>query len=450
MSNRFPSVIVGYDKQSLRSILIEEHLRPYHLYILGRSGTGKSTLIQNLLLEDIESGSKIAIALIDPAGDLALNVLKTVPQGRVKDVVYFSTNSIIPYNILQTKTENPDTIINEFIDLIDRVTKEQSSTAELSTRMKRLLRRCLKVLMKKQDATILDIESVLLDKEYRYSLISKLKINESELISFWKKGGTYDNTFRELRTTIDSILDRIDQFISDRRVRYFTCGGNELDFNNIIDKHKIFIVNLAGLEGSFKHFVGSLIVHGLERAAMDRLEERRKPLAFYVDEFQNYISSGFETILSQGRKYLISLCLAHQNHSQIPEKLLGAVLGNVGAMVVFNCGSDEARRMASEFGVLGYNAVDNQPVMMKYHDFLTLENHVAFIKKGNSISLIKTFPPAGPLRNDITTFLIKAKRKEDQEHSNEIEMILDLKEENEVGTGWMYFEAEGRERISDG
>lgn len=410
-----PSQILGFDKENGGLVFIERILRYRHLYLLGKPGTGKSTLIHNLALRDIKNDK--AVVVVDPAGDLCIDILSTIPERRINDVLYFSLDSPLPYNILQTKTNNPGKLINEFIELIDNVVSTSSQTEPLSARMKRVLRKCLFILVNKPDVTLSDIERFLTDKRYRVDLIDTLDLHDSGSLSYWESGGEFDKSKGKLGVSIDGLLDRIDTFLMDNRVKKITCGQNEIDFDDILENHKILLVDLGGFEGGLKHFVGNLIVHGIQTTVLERPRSERKPLAFYLDEFQNYISPGFEKILSEGRKYKISLCLSHQNHDQIPPELLGTVLGCVGSSVVFRCGAKEARRMAGEF------------VTFDTEVFLGLNDFKAIARINTEAKYIETLPAPKKMRKHI-----KVVRQQPIEKPPMI-VIKD-----EIGWGWMTFD----------
>jgi len=423
--NKLPMLLLG-DKPEGGDVWIESNMRFRPVYMLGEPGTGKSSLMHRMALKDIKKGKGVIV--VDPHGDLVKNIICTMPEERINDVTYFSIDSPICYNVLQAQTENKDKLIGEFVELLDKIHPNQPLTA----RMRRWLRKCLKVIVQKPDVTLKDIEKFFMVKEYRADLLEDIKSRDEELLACWKSGGIYDKAMKkDLGVTIDGLLDRVEELIMDERVKKITCYQNQLDFNEIVSG-KVFLVDLSMIEGNLQNFIGSLIVHGVKTILIGKPMEERRPLALYVDEFQNFITSDFKHILPQCRKFLISICLGHQNHTQIPYDLLGTVIANSTTKIIFRCGDyKEANRMAGSF------------MNFTKEDFLGLPNYHAICRivteDGVEESRIETLPVPKRVREFEELF-----KEEDMPLQEQTPVIKD-----EIGWGWMHCDNKIKDSVEE-
>ncbi len=325
-------LILGQSAAWRRPVIVPGRLRPRHGYVLGKSGKGKSALLHRLIHQDARR--RHATVLFD-AGDLARDVLEALPDGALSRVSIFSVEQPIPYNPFLRRRGEPGRLENELFALIDQVTAELSSTPPLSARMKRLLAAAIETAIAEPSPSFTSLATILLEK--RAELRAALQLREDEFATTW-----------------EAVIDRLSQFLRDRRIRRVICAGHELDFGRIIDEERILLVSLAGLEPALRRFLGTLLFHALQATVLERREADRRPVAVYVDEFQDYLASryavaNFQTLFAQGRRYAIGITVGHQDFGTVPEALLHTIHGNAAVLVAFGCGPDEARTMSEVF-----------------------------------------------------------------------------------------------------
>ncbi len=363
-------VVLGQDKVTRAAVRIARELRTRHLYVLGRSGAGKSSLFHRLIHQDAKRGH--AVVLFD-AGDLASAVFESLPERVLDRVLFFSLAHPIPYNPLLRRRDEPARLENELFALLDQVTAEGSSTAPLSARMKRLLSEALRTVLRQSAPTLSDLVSYLLGEKPRLATALRLRPEEFEI-------------------TWEGVIDRLAPFVRDRRIRRVVCRESALDFGKVIDEGRILLVSLAGLEPPLRRFLGTLLFHGLQATVLERAREDRRPVAVYVDEFQDYVSSSyavanFQTLFSQGRRHAISLTVAHQDFGTVDRALLHTIHGNAASLVAFSCGAEEAEAMSELFGT-EYSA----------HTIGFLPDHEPVARIGRRVQALRTYGPLHRLR----------------------------------------------------
>ncbi len=326
-------LVLGSSKPTLdvprsRLLYIPKATRERHLYILGKTGIGKSTLISNLIHQDIKKN--YAVILFD-AGDLATSLVETLPQ-EIHDtrLMFFSVESPIPYNPL-VRVKDIERTVNEIYALLDQTTIEASATGVLTNRMKRLLSIALRDHMEDQTPTLLSLANYLQDN--RLPLKGAMALGE-----------------KEFNATYDGVVDRLAPFTRDRRIRRI-ISTHELDFDEIIDQRLVLIVSFSTLEKPLVRFLGTLLFQALQSTIMDRSEDLRKDVAVYIDEFQDYIASpqsvqNFQRLFNQGRRHKLSLTIAHQDFGSVDQKMTATIHSNVGSLVTFGCGVAEAAAMS--------------------------------------------------------------------------------------------------------
>ncbi len=363
------NLVLGHDHTTGELIWIPKNLRYRHLYILGRTGSGKSSLIHRLIHQDAKKDYSIVIL---DSGDLAPTLMETLPDQSLERVVFFSFEQkrVIPYNPLLRRQDEPGRLENELFDLIDQIGAEASTTPALSARMKRIMSRALYAVLKEKEPTFSTLTAHLLD--HQNDLREQVQLNKGEFT-----------------LSLEGIVDRLSLFLKDDRIRRVICAPHQLDFGQIIDRGQILLVSLAGLEKSLIHFLGTILLNGLWATIMERSEERRKPVAVYIDEFQDYLGSryavsNFQTIFAQGRRHKASLCVAHQDFGTIDSKLLHTIHANAASLVSFSCGPDESTRMKKLFG----NDWDQG----------FLPDHQAIAREGQRVAHIHTYPPPKTVR----------------------------------------------------
>lgn len=320
---------------------IKRRDRDRHVYIVGQTGTGKSGLLALLTINDIYED--IGFAVIDPHGDYALNMLKYIPQNRVDDVLYFNpadTAFPIAFNPLEVIDPSlKNHISSELVGVLKRMFESWGP------RLEYILRYTILALLDYPDSTMLDITRMLTDKRFRDKVISH--IQDPVVAAFWiQEFASWNEKFAT--EAVAPVLNKVGAFTANPMIRNI-IGQPKSSFSirKIMDEGKIMIVNLSrGLVGEDNAAIlGALIVTKIQLAAMSRadtLEVERRPFYLYVDEFQNFATDSFAVILSEARKYGLNLTVANQYISQMALTVRDAVFGNVGNMVIFRVGADDA------------------------------------------------------------------------------------------------------------
>lgn len=327
--------------------------RRRHFYAVGKTGMGKSTLLENMILQDIYNG--FGVCFLDPHGDSVEYILDRIPEERKKDVVYFNpadTERPFGFNMLEMKHgEEPFLVASGMMAVFNRLWEGM-----WSSRMEYILNNTLLALLETPGNTLLGVVRLLTDNDYRNEVVKKL--NDPMVKNFWvKEFASFNDRYRT--EAIAPVLNKIGQFFSTDLIRNI-LGQQEstFDLRDIMDNQKIFLVNLSKgrLGEANSNMIGSFLVTKLQLSAMSRVdipEEQRKDFYVYVDEFQNFTTDSFASILSEARKYKLNLTLAHQYISQLTEtgnlRIKNAIFGNVGTMVAFRCGAEDAEFLEKEF-----------------------------------------------------------------------------------------------------
>ncbi|MFA5931814.1 MAG: type IV secretion system DNA-binding domain-containing protein [Candidatus Paceibacterota bacterium] len=339
------------DKNQLFGIKRKD--RRQHVYILGKSGTGKSVLMFNMIIQNIQNGEGVCV--VDPHGELVEGVLSAIPPERIKDVVYFNpadADHHIGFNVLELIDPQYKHLVAS--GLMGIFTKIWANA--WSARMEYILNNCILALLDTPGTTLLGIPRMLVDKDYRQKIIANLK--DPVIKAFWiHEYEAWQDKFRN--EAIAPIQNKVGQFLSTSIIR--NVVGQSLSTINIFDimnDGKIFLVNVSkGRIGEDNSgLLGGMIITKIQLAAMERVripEDHRKDFYLYVDEFQNFVTDAFAGILSEARKYRLNLTVAHQYTAQLvvdkSSAVRDAVFGNVGTMIVFRVGSDDADFLEKEF-----------------------------------------------------------------------------------------------------
>jgi CxxC-x17-CxxC domain-containing protein len=327
--------------------------RRQHVYILGKSGTGKSVLMFNMIIQNIQNGE--GVCLVDPHGENVEAVLSAIPPHRMKDVVYFNPADAdyhIGFNVLELIDPRYKHLVAS--GLMGIFTKIWANA--WSARMEYILNNTILALLDTPGTTLLGIPRMLVDKDYRQKIISNLR--DPVIKAFWvHEYEAWQDKFRN--EAIAPIQNKVGQFLSTSIIR--NVVGQSISTINIFDimnEGKIFLVNVSkGRIGEDNSgLLGGMIITKIQLAAMERVripEEHRKDFYLYVDEFQNFVTDAFAGILSEARKYRLNLTMAHQYTAQLisdkSSAVRDAVFGNVGTMIVFRVGSDDAEFLEKEF-----------------------------------------------------------------------------------------------------
>jgi hypothetical protein len=322
--------------------------RGRHLYIIGQTGVGKSGLLELLTISDIYS--PYGFAVIDPHGDYALSVLRRIPEHRVNDVIYFNpadTDFPVAFNPLEAPDPKLRThIVSELIGVLKRMFESWGP------RLEYILRYTLLALVEYPEATMLDITRMLTDKKFRAEVLKH--VTDPVVVNFWNvEFASWNDKFAT--EAVAPVLNKVGAFTANPTVRNI-IGQPKSSFSirQIMDERKILIVNLSrGLIGEDNAaLLGALLVTKMQMAAMSRADvdvNERAPFYLYVDEFQNFATDSFATILSEARKYGLYLTVANQYIAQMPLTVKDAVFGNVGSIIGFRMSADDSRIMTKYF-----------------------------------------------------------------------------------------------------
>lgn len=328
---------------------IKEKNRRGHMYIIGKTGTGKSSLIANMAASDISQGNGLAI--LDPHGDLAESLLHHVPKERINDIIYFNPGELeypIAFNPLENIPKDyHHLVVSGLISVFKKIWSEF-----WGPRLEHILRYSLFTLLEYPEATLLDITRLLTEVGFRNRVL--VYVRRPEIRAFWTF--EFDKYSQWLRSeAVAPILNKVGQFLTSLPLRN-VVGQSKNTFNlkDVLDTGKILIVNLAkGKVGEdCSSLLGSMIVTEIFLSALSRVhvpENQRKPFYLYVDEFHNFVTISFADILSECRKYGLNLVLAHQYINQLHDKVRNAVFGNVASFIAFRVGAEDAVYLAKEF-----------------------------------------------------------------------------------------------------
>ncbi len=339
------------------------------MYIIGKTGTGKSTLLLNMLVCDIREGR--GVALIDPHGDLAERVLDFVPKERIDDVIYFNPGDLeypIAFNPLESKSPHSHHLVTSgLISVFKKIWPDF-----WGPRLEHILRHAIFTLLEYPDATLLDLPRLLTNKDFRYMVLRQ--VTNQQVREFWFSEFEKYSAWMKSEA-VSPILNKVGQFLTSAPLRHIVGQPkNTFNLREVMDGGKILIVNLSkGKIGEDNcALLGAMLVTQIQLAALSRAdipEEKRKFFYLYVDEVHNFFTLSFADILSEIRKYGLSLVLAHQYMDQLDEKMRAAILGNVGTLLSFKVGAEDAKYLAREF----------YPVFNE-SDLVNLPNHHIYLK----------------------------------------------------------------------
>jgi CxxC-x17-CxxC domain-containing protein len=327
--------------------------RRQHMYVLGKSGTGKSVLLSNLIVQNIQNGEGVCV--VDPHGELVEEILHLIPEHRAKDVIYFNPADVdyhVGFNVIALDDPKYKHLVAS--GLMGIFTKIWANA--WSSRMEYILNNAILALLDTPGTTLLGIPRLLVDKDYRQMIINNLK--DPVVKAFWVH--EYEQWREQFRNeAIAPIQNKVGQFLSTSIIRNVVGQSKStIDIFKIMNEGKIFLVNVSkGRVGEDNSaLLGGMIITKIQLAAMERVripEDERKDFYLYVDEFQNFATDSFANILSEARKYRLNLTVAHQYTAQLANEngtaVRDAVFGNVGTMIIFRVGADDADFLEKEF-----------------------------------------------------------------------------------------------------
>ena len=323
--------------------------RRRHVYVVGKTGMGKTTLLENFILSDIYAGH--GCCYVDPHGDTAEKLINYIPSWRINDIVYFNpadTDYPVGFNILEAISEKHKHLVaSGMMGVFKKIWENM-----WSSRMEYILNNTILALLDNQGSTLLGINRMLSDAEYRKRMIGN--VTDPVVRQFWlKEFDSYNEKYAQ--EAVAPIQNKIGQFLSASVIRNIVAQAKStINIRDLMDSQKIFIVNLSkgriGEDNS--RLLGGLLITKIQLSAMERVdmaESTRLDFYLYVDEFQNFAVESFAGILSEARKYRLCLTMAHQYIAQLTDEVREAVFGNVGTIITFRVGSPDAKYMETEF-----------------------------------------------------------------------------------------------------
>lgn len=391
--------------------------RRRHLYVVGKSGTGKSKMLELLVGSDIKAGHGLAV--LDPHGDLVDNILRLVPEERKNDVILFDpsdTQFPIAFNPLEKVDDKFKMQITiGFIDIFKKLFGNN-----WSDRLEHVLRYTTLALLDSPNTSVLSILKMLTDKNYRQTIVAR--IQDSVVKNFWV------NEFAGWSEKFDSeaitpLLNKVGQLVSTNMVRNIIGQPkNSFNIRDIMDNKKILLMKVSkGLLGEENAgLIGAMIITKIYQAAMARADmhqEDRQDFYFYVDEFQNFATDTFAEILSEARKYRLCLTIAHQYIGQLSDKIKKTVFGNVGSIVSFRVGAEDAVALAEEYTpIFNVRDIINLGVR-EFYLKMSINGELSEAFSGRTLDM--KFP-----ENDLSNEILEASRNNYCTPKNKVEALL--------------------------
>jgi DNA helicase HerA-like ATPase len=365
-----PFTPIGYtnwrNQNQLFGIRLQDRFS--HIYAIGKTGVGKTTLLLNMAIDDVYKG--YGVCLIEPHGDACLKLLEQIPEDRKKDIVYFdATNLAHPTGLNPlhgVPADQRHLVASELVLAFKKIWQDS-----WGPRLEYILRYCLLTLLEYPTATLLDITPLLLDQRYRNIILQFT--DDPSILSFWiNEFARYPASLRA--DAIMPILNKAGVFNSNKVLRGIVGREQGIDIEEIMNSGKILVCNLSkGIIGEdVSQILGSLITTGIQTAAMRRAmiqESERSPYMVFIDECHSFITNSFANMLSEVRKYKIGLFLTHQYLEQLPEDVRSGVLGNVGTTICFRLSAKDGETMEHEF----YPVCNRQ-------DFVTIGRFNVYVK----------------------------------------------------------------------
>ncbi|HXK37138.1 MAG TPA: type IV secretion system DNA-binding domain-containing protein [Candidatus Paceibacterota bacterium] len=323
--------------------------RRRHMYVIGKSGMGKSELLKNLAIQDIQDGR--GLCFMDPHGDIITDLLDYIPQERIRDVIFINPADMqypVAFNVMEkVDYDQRHLVADGMMAVFKKIWVDQ-----WSARMEYILNYTLLALLEAEGSTLLGVNRMMAEKEYRKQVIDQVK--DPEVRAFWMtEFAKYNDRYAQEATA--AIQNKVGQFVSNPLIRNL-IGQVRTSFNmrKAIDEKKIILVDISkgriGEDAS--RLLGAMIITKVQLAAMSRVDvprHERADFALIVDEFQNFATASFASILSEARKFNLSLVIAHQYVKQLDEAVADAVFGNVGTLVTFRIGAEDAELLEKEF-----------------------------------------------------------------------------------------------------
>lgn len=372
-------------------IYLSESDRRRHVYLIGQTGTGKTTLFLNMIIQDIVAGRGVGV--VDPHGDLIEEILNYIPHERSQDVILFDPrDKAMPlgFNILEAKDPNQkDLIVNEVVQILQKLAARLNPES-IGPMFEHYLRNALLALVEDSDATLLDVPRMFVDEAFRKQVLAKN--TNPTVLQFWQQEFAQSQRGQMSADMLSYVISKLGRFISNETVRNIIGQSqSSFDVREVMDSGKILLCNLSkGQLGDINSdLLGFILVSKIQIAALGRAdipEKDRKDFYLYLDEFQNFTTDSIATILSEARKYKLNLNLTHQFIKQLDDPIKDAVFGNVGTILSFRIGVEDSEFMAKQFA----------PVFSDY-DLVNLRRFTAVARLLNNGSPERAFSLASSL-----------------------------------------------------
>jgi len=363
----------GYYRGVKRPVYIGFEDRRRHVYIIGKTGTGKSVLLEDMAIQDIKAG--YGVCVIDPHGDLIDNIVKFIPPNRAEDVIYFDPSDVerpMGLNLLEAKTEDQKHFLTTSIINLMYKLYDPQRTGIIGPRFEHAVRNAMLTVMSESGSTFVEVVRCLTDPKYVQELLPK--VQDPIVRRYWTDQIAQTSDFHKSEV-LDYIVSKFGRFVTNKTMRNIIGQSKSaFDFRVCMDEGKVLLINLSkgklGEENS--SFLGLVLIPKILVAAMSRQEipeEKRRDFFLYVDEFQNFATPDFATILSEARKYHLNLTVANQFIGQMEEEVKNAVFGNVGSLISFRVGVTDASYLQREY----------QPVFSE-SDLINVERFHTYMK----------------------------------------------------------------------
>ncbi|MDH7475966.1 MAG: type IV secretion system DNA-binding domain-containing protein [Microgenomates group bacterium] len=404
----------GYYRGVRRSVAIGFEDRRRHIYIIGKTGVGKSVLLQDMAIQDIKAGRGVCV--IDPHGDLIDEIIKHIPPNRAEEVIYFDpsdTERPMGLNLLEAKTEEQKHFITTSIINLMYKLYDPQRTGIIGPRFEHAVRNAMLTVMYEPGATFVEVMRCLQDPKFVQEILPK--VQDPIVRRYWTDQIAQTSDFHKSEV-LDYIVSKFGRFVTNKTMRNIIGQSQSaFDFRKCMDEGKILLINLSkgklGEENS--SFLGLVLIPKILVAAMSRQEipePQRKDFFLYVDEFQNFATPDFATILSEARKYHLNLTVANQFIGQMEEEVKNAVFGNVGTLISFRVGVTDAAYLQREY----------QPVFSE-SDLINIERFHAYMKT------IVDNEPVPPFSVDLTKDMKKISAQANVKISQAIIQLSRLK-----------------------
>ena len=392
---------VNRNRTTETKIFMNKEDRLRHFYVIGQTGTGKTTLLKNMIVQDIHNGE--GVCMIDPHGADIQDILASIPPNRYEDLIYFDpsyTARPMALNMLEYDRRFPEQktfVVNEMLSIFNKLFDMKTAGGPM---FEQYFRNAVLLTIEDPDSgnTLLDVSRVLANKTFREMKLSRC--NNPIVTQFWREVADKAGGEASLANIVPYIVSKFDNFLANDIMRPIIAQEHSsFNFRDVMDSKKILLVNLAkGRLGDINaNLIGLILVGKILMSALSRVDSYGKdlpPFYLYIDEFQNITTDSISTILSEARKYKLSLHMAHQFINQLEDDIKDAVFGNVGSLAVFRVGSEDAEFLAKQL----------EPVFTE-HDIVNLDNRNAYLKLLVNGRPVKPFnietmaPPAGNKEN---------------------------------------------------